>query len=411
MIAYLDCFSGVSGDKFLGALVDAGFSMERLHENLSGLEIGDHEIVVEWTTRGGVSAAHVSVETTAEQPPRTWRAIREMLDSSGLPARVKDGALRAFVILAEAEAKIHGVDAEDVHFHEVGAVDAIVDIVGVAAGLAALDIDELIVSPVATGSGMVETDHGTLPVPAPATVELLLGVPTYSGEVDSELTTPTGAALLRAFATSFGRMPIMTAVTTGYGAGDRELPIPNVLRLVLAEHAEPAPVAPLPAGAEAEPAPEPPALNGMRSEEIVLLETNIDHLTGEHLAYAAERLLAEGALDVWQTPIFMKKGRPAVTLSVLVTLEGRDRLAELTVELTGSLGVRVTPLTREVAPRWTATVETSLGSIRVKVARFGGVDRVRPEADDVARVARTTGLPFEVVARRIAAEAEGILGC
>jgi uncharacterized protein (TIGR00299 family) protein len=406
VIAYLDCFSGVSGDKFLGALLDAGFPVEQLREALAGLGLGEHEIIAQRATRGGIACAHVVVESSAKQPDRAWPAIRELIAWSGLTEPVKDGALRTFELLAEAEAKVHGVAVDDVHFHEVGALDSIIDIVGVSAGITALGISELVVSPVAIGFGTVETEHGTLPVPAPATAELLLGMPTYAGEVEGELTTPTGAALVRALATSFGRMPLVVPIATGYGGGTRELPIPNVLRLTIAEPAEAA-------GADASLATSP--VDGTRqdagSEEVVVLETNIDHLTAEQLSFAAERLLAEGALDVWHTGIVMKKGRPAVAFAAMATPDSADRLASLVMELTGVLGVRVTPTRRIVAPRWEATVETSLGPVRVKVSRIGGRDRVRAEHDDVARIALQTGRPIDEIARLLGSEAERLLEC
>lgn len=404
MLGYLDCSSGISGDKFLGALVDAGFSLQTLTETLETLGLPPHEVVVEWTTRGGMSAAYVQVESTHDQPHRTWADIRSMLTLAPLNERVRDGALRAFGALAAAEAKVHGVDVEQVHFHEVGALDSIVDIVGVAAGLVALEIEELVVSPVATGFGTVETSHGTLPVPAPATAELLLGVPSFTGSVEGELTTPTGAVLVATFATSFGPMPVATPIAFGYGAGTRELPIPNVARFTLAERLDDQAEPDLQSAPEAEP-------QRVRTEVVGVLETNIDHLTAEHLAYVSERLLEEGALDVWRTPIVMKKGRAGVALSVMVEPERTERFSALVMELTGTLGVRRSLLDRDVAPRFVATVETRFGPMRVKVATLGGERRFRPEHDDVAEVAKREGLSYDEVARRVTIDAEGVLGC
>jgi uncharacterized protein (TIGR00299 family) protein len=402
MIGYLDCFSGVSGDKFLGALVDAGFAPERVRESIAALGFREQEISFDRTERAGAACTYVHIESTAEQPVRPWRALRELLLRSSLEERVKEGAIRAFTLLAEAEAKVHGVPADDVHFHEVGGLDSILDIVGVSAGIAALGIDELVVSPIATGSGTVETEHGTLPVPAPATAELLVGIPVHAGEVEGELTTPTGAALVRAFASSFGRMPPISAVAIGCGGGSMELPIPNVLRLTIGERTEdPAHLAPLPARQNAE----------GRFEEVVVLETNIDHLSAESLGFAAEQLLAAGALDVWHSAIVMKKGRPGVSFAAMSTPAESDRMAELMMQLTGSLGVRTTPTRRLAAERWVVTVNTSFGPARVKVAHIGGRDRLRPEHEDVARIAQETGRPIDEVARTIATEAEAILGC
>lgn len=403
MFAYLDCSSGISGDKFLGALIDAGFSADTLADTLARLDLGDFELRVERVSRGGISATHVEVVAEEQQPQRSWLDIRSLLADSALTERVKAGALAAFGMLAEAEGRVHGVPAEDVHFHEVGALDSIVDVVGVAAGLAALDVEELVASPVATGFGTVSTAHGTLPVPAPATAELLIGVPAFTGGVEGELTTPTGAALVCTFATGCGPMPLVTPVAVGYGAGFRELPVPNVACITLAEHGAAAEATPevLPGGTDGRP--------GVRSEIVTVLETNLDHLTPEHVAFSAEKLLEEGALDVWRTPIVMKKGRAAVTLSVMVEPERAERFSALIMELTGALGVRRTTVPRDVAPRIAATVETRFGPVRVKVATIGGTRRIRPEHDDVAAIARREGLPVDEVARLLTAEAEAIL--
>jgi pyridinium-3,5-bisthiocarboxylic acid mononucleotide nickel chelatase len=402
MFAYLDCSTGISGDKFLGALLDAGYPLERLTATLALLDMPAHEVVLERVARGGIAAVHVAVETSEEQPARSWRDIRGLLERAALPEQVRDRAIEVFRILAEAEAKVHGVAVEDVHFHEVGALDSIMDILGVADGMTALGIDELVVSPVATGFGTVQTEHGTLPVPAPATAELLVGVPTFAGDVEGELTTPTGAALVRALATSFGPMPLATPVATGYGAGSRELPVPNVARLTLAERADAASSQTLEPGSE-----EP----GIRTEMVAVLEANIDHLTPEHLAFACELLLEEGALDVWQTPIVMKKGRAAVALSVMAAPAHAERFSTRIMELTGTLGVRRSIVERDVAPRFSATVETRFGAVRVKVSTVDGERRVRPEADDVAAIARRQSLPFDEVSRIVTAEAERVLGC
>ncbi|HEY3317624.1 MAG TPA: nickel pincer cofactor biosynthesis protein LarC [Coriobacteriia bacterium] len=404
MLAYLDCSTGISGDKFLGALIDAGYSLDRLTSALALLDLPPHELVLEWVTRGGVSAAHIGVESDHEPSARTWRDIRDLLTHSALPDRVREAALSAFGLLAEAEAKVHGVPVDDVHFHEVGALDSIVDIVGVADGLAALEVDELVVSPVATGFGTVETEHGTLPVPAPATAELLVGVPAFTGGIEGELTTPTGAALVSAFATGFGPMPIATPVATGYGAGSHELPVPNIARVTLAERAQDV------AEPSLQPAPEE-AQSRVRTEVVAVLETNLDSLTPEHLAFACERLLEEGALDVWRTPVVMKKGRAGVVLSVMVEPERTERFSALVMELTGTLGVRRMLLDRDVAPRFIATVDTRYGPVRVKVTTLGGERRVRPEHDDVAAIARREALPYDEVARTVTAEAEAVLGC
>jgi len=337
--------------------------------------------------------AAIGIEVT-DQPDallRHWSDIRSMLEGAALEPAVRGGALRTFTLLAEAEARVHGCAIDDVHFHEVGAADTIVDIVGVAAGLHALGIERLVCTSVALGNGTVSTSHGVLPVPAPATAALLEGVPAYGGDIASELTTPTGAALLRAFVDEYGSMPEMTIHATGTGAGTRDIGVPNIARILIGDPPEPASIEP-----------------GI--EEVVLLESNIDHLSAEHLAYAADQLLSSGALDVWQTPIVMKKGRAAVTLSVLATVDTAPTLAVGIMSETGSLGVRVMPVRRHIAERKIAEVETSLGRIQVKTWQIGDRHGVRAEFTDVARIAAGSGRPAAEIAALLAAEARTALG-
>ena len=333
-------------------------------------------MTVERVRSHGIAAVGLRVEAVEQPIQRHWSDIRALLEGSALPDPVRRDALAVFGELATAEATAHGVDIERVHFHEVGAIDSIADVVGVCAGMHAVGIDRLTVSPVATGWGTIETSHGLLPVPAPATAALLIGIPIVPGPAETELTTPTGAALVRVLASGFGPMPAMRSTAHGYGAGTRDIATPNVCRLTIGEPLEDA------AGA---------------LERVALLETNIDHLSAEQLAFAAEELLGEGALDVWQTPIVMKKGRSAVMLSVLVPEPDGDTFAAHVIELTGSLGVRREMLERTIAGRESRTVESPWGPARVKV----GAGRVRPEHDDVARIARDHGLPYRAVAEEI----------
>ncbi|HEY5541261.1 MAG TPA: nickel pincer cofactor biosynthesis protein LarC [Coriobacteriia bacterium] len=387
-IAYLDCSTGVSGDKFLGALLDAGepngeFTAEHLRAIVSALA-PEARVSVERVLSHGVSALSVRVTAEGDAAHRQWSDIRALIadaDAAVLAEPARGAALHAFEALAIAEAAIHGADVERVHFHEVGAIDSIVDVVGVCAGLHALGIARLTASPIAVGSGTVETSHGVLPVPAPATAALLAGIPILSGPAPGELTTPTGAALVRALADDFGVIPPMTIEWLGYGAGTRDIGAPNICRIMIGETA---------AGRLGVP--------GASPEPVVLLETNIDHLPAEELAFAAEELLAGGALDVWQTPIVMKKGRSAIMLSVLASTESADALTQRAIELTGSLGVRRMAIERSCVPRDAREVATPWGPARVKV----GAGRLRPEHDDIARIARAEGLPYAAVAREIA---------
>ncbi len=400
LIAHLDCSTGVSGDKFLGALLDIGeatgqFTAEQLAATIATLA-PEARLAVERVRSRGIAAVSVRVEapgaSTAAPPHRTWATIRAMLEGAALPAPVRARALTAFGELALAEARVHGVVADDVHFHEVGALDSIADIVGVSAGIEALGIESISASVVAVGSGTIETSHGTLSVPAPATAELLTGVPTVHGpqlsgapepggaRAAGELTTPTGAALLRACVSSYGTWPPMTPLASGYGAGTRDIGVPNVCRIVLGR-----------------PAPQPEAL---AEEAVTLLETNLDHLSPEAVAVAAEQLLGEGALDVWTSPIVMKKGRSALILSLLVSPERVETFAERVVALTGTLGVRRRDFTRLVAPRECLVLETDYGPVRFK--RGGG--RLRPEADEVARIAAAEGRSYSDVEHELERE-------
>lgn len=379
MIGYLDCSTGVSGDKFLGALLDIGtqtgaFTAEHLLALATGLA-PEVRVSVERVRSHGIAAVGVQV-SAAEQPAhRHWRDVRELLQRADLPEPVRASAFATFEALAVAEAFAHGTDVDSVHFHEVGALDSIVDVVGVCAGLHALGVERLVTSPVATGAGTVETSHGTLPVPAPATASLLIGIPTVPGPAGAdaaalgELTTPTGAALVRTAAQDFGLCPPMTPALVGYGAGTRDVGMANVCRLVLGE---------------------PSPTVAVEPETVTLLETNVDHISPEALAFAAEQLLAEGALDVWVTPIVMKKSRAALKLSALVTPNAAEQFAARVVALTGSLGVRASEQPRFIAPRDVVEIETEWGAVRVK----RGAGRLRPEADDVARVAEATGRGF-----------------
>ena len=387
MFGFLDCFSGVSGDKFLGALVGAGLDPDVLREQLALLDVGGYAIEVCRVHKAGMPGVKVEVIVEGGQRSRDWGAIRELIGGSRLPDPVKQHALDAFGRLAVAEAEAHGVEVDDVHFHEVGAVDSIVDIVGVAIGVVELGIDELWSTPVRLGHGMVSTSHGMLPIPAPATAGLLRGVPVYAGELEGEMTTPTGAALLRALVTRYAPMPPMSVGAEGWGAGSRDLPIPNLLRLTLGE----------------------PELGGGGLTEIAVLETSMDHVTGELLAATLDIALAEGALDAWAEPIRMKKGRVGTEVTVLARLEDAARLTELLMLHTGTLGVRRTLTWRQVDSRRIETIPTTLGTVRVKVQGSGAGLRVRPENDDVVAIARATGMPLDRVARTLTEQAEAVL--
>ncbi|MCY3785622.1 MAG: nickel pincer cofactor biosynthesis protein LarC [bacterium] len=371
-VAWFNCFCGVAGDMALGALIDAGADADAVVDILGGLEVQGWELVVSPTLRGGIAASDVTVRVSESGVVRTASHILGLVGEAELPERVRRRALAVFRALATTEAQLHGRSVEQVHFHEVGALDAIVDVVGTCAALEVLDVAEVHVSPIAQGHGMIRSAHGHLPIPAPATVELLRGAPTFGTDVPLELTTPTGAALMAALASRFGAMPPMTVESVGYGAGDREIADrPNVTQVVIGR-------------AEA-------ALSA--GQEVQLLETNVDDVTGETLAYTIEALLGAGAHDAWITPVVMKKGRPAHVVSALADPALASGLADVLLAETGSLGLRATTLQRWPRARATAEVYVDGLPVRLKVAP----GRVKVEHDDAAEVAAATGRPLREV--------------
>jgi uncharacterized protein (TIGR00299 family) protein len=346
-VAYFDCFAGASGDMIVGALLDLGISLDALENELLKLGIGDFELAAECVTRSHIGATKFNVTADKQKVIRTWPSIRKLIEQSALSDTVKRHSLAIFGRIAEAEAKIHHKPVDQVHFHEVGAVDSIVDIVSSAIALELLKIERVYSSPIATGTGMVKTEHGMLPIPAPATAELLAGVPIYSSKIAFELTTPTGAAILTNYAIFAEGLPQITLSAIGYGAGERELEIPNVLRVMLGEEKV-----------------DEETAGG--SDFVVLIETNLDNTSPEILGYTMEKLLELGAFDVWFTPIQMKKNRPAIMLSVLAPIGVEDILLDTIFMETSTLGVRITRQARKTAKRELITVTTPLGNIRVK---------------------------------------------
>ena len=381
-IAYFDCFSGVSGDMILGAIVDAGLPLEELQKGLNTLPLRGYALSAERQVRHGLSGTkgHGHLDG-GEQPQRHLADIEGILEGGQLPDPVRERARAVFRRLARAEAQVHGTTVDEVHFHEVGAVDAIVDVVGTVLGLHLLGVQAAFWSPLPLGGGFVHTAHGCLPVPAPATLALRAEAeaPTYAGGVQTELVTPTGAALM-AECCRFER-PSMALTKVGYGFGSKELPWPNALRLWLGRQPD-------------------SWVGNLDADAAILLECNLDDCPGQTLGYVMEELLREGALDVWFTPIFMKKNRPATLLSLLARPADAPRLARRVLEETTTLGLRQTLTHRWKAPRETATVETAWGPVRVKVKRLEGRRwSVWPEFEDCARIARTQGLPLDEVQR------------
>ncbi|MBA2276231.1 MAG: nickel pincer cofactor biosynthesis protein LarC [Chloroflexia bacterium] len=379
-IAFFDPFSGASGDMILGALVDAGLSLPSLSSELSKLDLTGYQIRSGPTQQHGVHGTRVVVDVGAEQQTRDWREIRALIEASALDEPVKRAALTIFGRLAAAEAKIHGAEVEHVHFHEVGGVDAIIDICGACIGLALLGVEEVFSGPPQLGSGFAQSQHGTIPVPAPATAELLAqaGAPVAApsageGEISAELLTPTGAAILTTLA-RFER-PSFVPSAIGYGFGQKELPWPNALRVWLGQ------------------------VDDQESGDgELLLETNIDDMNPQFFDLLTERLFAAGALDVWLSAITMKKGRPATRISALVPAAKRGAIEHVLIENSTTLGVRATSVERVKAARTFASVTTRWGEIRLKLRAWNGrvIDAV-PEYEECVAIARANDLPIRTV--------------
>ena len=378
-LAWFHCFAGIAGDMALGSLIDAGADFDEVRKLLERLPLGGWRVEARAVTRGGIGGTQIIVDVEDDKIARTFPHVVAIVEEARLPDRVRDRALEIFSAFATVEGRIHRRPPHQVHFHELGGHDTILDVVGTAAALEVLEIDEVASSPVATGSGVIRTHHGTLPNPPPAVLELLAGAPLIGRDVHVELTTPTGAAILATMATSYGPLPALTVASTGYGAGTREIDgLPNLTQVVIGTRLEAA--ATTPEG----------------GHELALLETNVDDATGEQLAHAIEELMAAGALDVWVTPVVMKKGRPGQVVSVLGDLALADDLRARLAAETGSLGVRMRTTWRWAAARRFEHVEVDGQPVRMKVSP----GRAKAELDDAARIARATRQPVrEVLAR------------
>jgi uncharacterized protein (TIGR00299 family) protein len=391
-LAYFDCFSGCSGDMVLGALIDAGLPLGMLKKGLGSLAVQGYQLSAKKVKRSTITATKftVTVNETEAQPERSLKDILMLIKASKLPKKVKSTASAVFQRLGEAESRIHGVPLEEVCFHEIGAVDSIIDIVGVAFGLDALEIERFYSSPLPLGSGSVSTVHGILPVPAPATLRLMAmsnaPIADSPKQPQAELVTPTGAAIVTTLA-NFGR-PGMTIEKVGYGAGTRDFEAwPNVMRIWIGEEIEP-----------------------LGSETLILLETNIDDMSPEIYGYLMEKLFAMQAVDVWFTPIQMKKNRPAVLLSVLAPRHAEFDLAQTIMRETSTLGIRVSPVFRHIAEREMIEFDSTVGHMKVKVKRFmGDILSVHPEYEECCRIALERNIPLQEVYRIIETEARRYL--
>jgi hypothetical protein len=378
-LAYFDCFSGISGDMTLGALIDAGCSADLLRDELKSLHVPGWELTTEKVWKNGMSATCVRVNTEDQQKHRSLITILEILQNSRLAPGVRENASRIFKKMGEAEAHVHDAPLEKVHFHEVGAVDAIVDIVGSCIGFHALGIERFACSPLNVGGGTAKMAHGVLPVPAPATARLLQGAPTFSNGVQRELVTPTGAAIIATLCDSFGPQPAMTVSAIGYGAGAADLEgQPNVVRIMIGETADKTSFA--------------------GDEEISIIEANLDDMNPQIYGYVLEKVLLAGALDVYTTALQMKKNRPGTLLTILCRPEDTNALMSLIFAETTTFGVRTHRAQRRALPREWVNVSTGFGPVRIKLSRSNGrILHVTPEYDDCRKLAVEKQVPLQQV--------------
>jgi len=374
--AYFDCFSGISGNMVLGALLDAGLNFNELKKKLKGLRLTAYGLRLNKTKKNGITASYfeVEVKTGRERPKhRGLNNIISLIKKSRLSSSVRTKSIDIFTRLAKAEAKIHGIPVNKVHFHEVGAVDSIIDIVGAVCALEIMGIEEIYCSPLPISRGYIQCAHSILPVPAPATAELIKNVPTYHSDVDGELVTPTGAAIITALAKEFGPFPEMRIKSIGYGAGRIDLDQPNVLRVFIGETAD-----------------------KNNTEDIYSIETNIDDMNPQIYEDVFEKLFEKGALDVYMTNIIMKKGRPGILLTALSKKTDIEALSDIILTHTTALGVRIARFQRHILDRTIETIDTKYGKIRVKIGiRDGKPVNIQPEYEDCRSAAKKHGVPLK----------------
>jgi pyridinium-3,5-bisthiocarboxylic acid mononucleotide nickel chelatase len=389
-ILYFDCFSGISGDMILGALLDSGLTLEALQAGLSELSVQNFQISSRKVKKGSVSATFCEVVPGHEHAHRHLSQIEKIIEESALSEQVKSQSCRIFRRLAEAEAKVHGTSPEKIHFHEVGAIDSIVDIVGACLGFELLGIKYFYCSPLNVGSGTVQCAHGILPVPAPATAELLKGIPIYSNQITGELVTPTGAAIVSTLAEDFGGIPPLQIETSGFGAGSRDLPgSANVLRILIGDS----------------PDKDRTGQQTAAKTRVLLLEANIDDMNPQIYGYLQERLFSLGALDVYFTPVQMKKNRPGILLSVSLPEHLLDSASDLLFKETTTIGLRYHETQRLVLDRQTESISTPWGQVQVKICkREGRIVNFSPEYEDCRQISIQSGIPFKWIQARVIQE-------
>lgn len=379
-IAYFDCYSGISGDMVLGALIDLGLEIKYLEGELSKLGIKGYKLKQEKTIRNGITGTKLIVEVRKQKHERSYKDIEKIIVESGLNSDIKNLSLKIFKDLAEVEGIIHNKDYQNVCFHEIGAIDSIIDIVGTVIGLEKLEIKEVFSSKVHIGKGFVKCAHGTLPVPAPATLELLKDVPVYSTEIEKELVTPTGAAILKNIAKGFDVMPEIKISSIGYGAGTEKLEIPNFLRIILGEKFK---------GEFAE-------------DKVIQIETNIDDMNPEIFSYVTSLLKEKGCLDYYLTPIYMKKNRPATLLTVLTEKQKLNDILKIIFSETTTIGVRINEVGRKKLEREIRSVKTKFGEVEVKISKLNGeIVNISSEYESCKKIAQKNQIPLKDVYKMV----------
>jgi len=386
--AYFDCFSGISGDMVLGALVDLGWPVEELKRELDKLDLFGYRIEAKKVAKRGILSTQIKIRATEEKKERTLEDILSILDKSKLEEMVKGRSRAIFTKLASVEAKIHGKSPQKIHFHELGGLDTIIDVVGAVAGMNYLGVEKAYSSPLPLGKGFVKCSHGILPLPAPATLELLKEVPVYGSDIEAELVTPTGAAIISNLAENFGEMPPMKIEHIGYGAGQRDLTIPNLLRVSIG------------------------VIRKAYEEDVVsLIQTNIDDMNPEFYEHIVDRLFHEGALDVFLTPIQMKRTRPATMLSVVAGQEKMEKMLEIIFDETTTLGIRISKIKRRKLNRENRKVSTKYGKIKVKIGKHDGVVKnISPSYEECRKIATHLKIPLKKVYQEAKQAAFDLLG-
>jgi uncharacterized protein (TIGR00299 family) protein len=381
-IAYFDCFSGISGDMFVSALLDAGLKIEILEKELNKLNLSGYQLEVNKVLKKGISASQFKVKIQEKGVERRFKDILNILEESKLDEEIKNEVKKIFFKIAEAESKIHQEDVEKIHFHEIGGLDSIIDISSAVIGIKALEIKEIYSSPLPLGKGFVKCAHGILPLPAPATLELLKNIPTYSGGMESEMVTPTGAAIISTLTKDFGERPLMKIEKIGYGAGEREFSIPNLLRVSIGEKI----------------LSDRDLMDGYVHDEALLIETNIDDINPEFYDYIMDKLFSQGALDVFLTPIQMKKNRPAQMFSIIVYEQNLKEILEVLFSESTTLGVRIKEVKRLKLTQQNFIAETKYGKIKVKVGIFKeDIKTIAPEYQDCQKIAQQYQVPLKEI--------------